>query len=118
LTIVTSGEEIDRLRVPSEILSLVSDWFGLLSILGLLIDDVLARGNDDLRLIRGIVVNEEYLRVSGNGNPMLNRGDLKIVNGLIDFPFLNWSFKIRVFPEFDFSVFSSSNKVLTILVNI
>ena len=49
---------------------------------------------------------------------MINRGDLDIVNDLVDVPFFNRSLKVRVFPEFDFSVFSSSDKVLSVLVDI
>ncbi len=49
---------------------------------------------------------------------MFNRRDFNIINSLVDFPFFNRSFKIWVFPKFNFSIFSSSNNILSIFVNI
>lgn len=63
-------------------------------------------------------VNDADLRVGGNGNPLFLGGDFKVVDFLIKFPNSDWVFQVGVFPEFDFSVFSSSNKILSIFVNI
>lgn len=118
VTVVASSEKVNRFRVPGKVLGLVSDWFGFLSIVALLIDDVLAGSNDDLRSLLSIVINEENLRVSGNSNPVLNRGNLNIIDDLVELPLLNWSLEIRVLPELNLTVLSSGNKVLTVLVDI
>jgi hypothetical protein len=118
LTIVTSSKEIDGFRIPSDVLGLISNGFALLIILSLLVNNILTRSNDHFRSILGIVVNQKDLRISGNSNPMFNRGDFNIIDGLVDFPFLNRSLEVRVFPKFNFTVLSTSDKVLSVLVNI
>lgn len=49
---------------------------------------------------------------------MLNWRDLNVIDDLVDLPLLNWSLKVGVFPEFDLTVFSSSDEVLTVLVDV
>lgn len=49
---------------------------------------------------------------------MFLRGDFDVVDFLIEFPDSDWVLEISVFPELDFSVLSSGNKVLSVLVDV
>ena len=63
-------------------------------------------------------VNYIDVGVGGNSDPRLLGSNFNIMDLLIEFPNSDWIFKIRVFPKLDFSVLSSGNKVLSILVNV
>ncbi len=49
---------------------------------------------------------------------MLNWRDLNVIDDLVDLPLLNWSLEVGVLPEFDLSVFTSGDEVLSVLVDI
>lgn len=49
---------------------------------------------------------------------MLDWRYLQIVDWLVDIPLLYRGLQVGVFPEFDFSVLSTSNKILTIFIDI
>lgn len=63
-------------------------------------------------------VNNKNRRVGGNGDPLLLSGNLNVIDFFVEFPNSDRIFKIRMFPELDLSVFSSSDKILSIFVDI
>jgi hypothetical protein len=63
-------------------------------------------------------IDDSDSRVSGNGNPLFLSREFDLVDFFVELIDLDWVLKVRVFPDLNFSVFSSSNKILSIFVNV